>query len=53
MPLPGLRAGDATAFSFEYFAPGGVMDVAGDGASRLLAGAGALDLAGYRAWAKY
>ena len=51
MPLPGLRAGDATAFSFEYFAPGGVMDVAGSGAGGLLAGAGALDLAAYRAWA--
>ena len=51
MPLPGLRAGDATAFSFEYFAPGGVMAVAGNGAGGLLSGMGALDLAVYRAWA--
>ena len=49
MPLPGLRAGDATAFSFEYFAPGGVMSVAGEGVARLLSGAGAIELAAYRA----
>ena len=51
MPLPGLRAGDATAFSFEYFAPGGVMDVAAAEVGGLLARGAALDLSTYRAWA--
>ena len=51
MPLPGLTAGDETSFSFEYFAPGGVIDVAQGGAGGLLADAGAVDLAVYRAWA--
>jgi uncharacterized protein (UPF0210 family) len=51
MPLPGLRAGDATAFSFEYFAPGGVMDMAPGGAGGLLAGPASVELAAYRAWA--
>jgi uncharacterized protein (UPF0210 family) len=49
MPLPGMRAGEATAFGFEYFAPGGVMDVAGEGVSGLLVGGNTLDLAAYRA----
>lgn len=31
MPLPGLRAGDATSFDFEYFAPSRVMAVRGEG----------------------
>ena len=35
MPLPGLRAGDATAFDFEYFAPGRVMAVSGEAAGLL------------------
>ena len=49
MPLPGLRAGDATSFSFEYFAPSGVMSVAAAETGGLLAGAGAIELAAYRA----
>ena len=49
MPLPGLRANDPTVFSFEYFAPGGVMAVAGDGVTGLLAGKASLDFAPYYA----
>jgi uncharacterized protein (UPF0210 family) len=48
MPLPGLSAGDATAFDFEYFAPSRVMGVAGGGAAGLLAGDGDLSLGRYR-----
>ena len=51
MPLPGLRAGDATSFSFEYFAPGGVMRVPAGEVGRPMAGSGPVDLAVYRAWA--
>ncbi len=36
MPLPGLRAGDATSFDFEYFAPSAVMAVRGAGIGGLL-----------------
>jgi hypothetical protein len=36
MPLPGLRAGDATSFDFEYFAPSRVMAARGDGVGGLL-----------------
>ena len=36
MPLPGLRAGDATSFDFEYFAPSRVMAARGYGVDRLL-----------------
>ena len=48
MPLPGRGAGEATAFSFEYFAPGGVMRIAGEGVGGLLGGPGALALAANR-----
>ena len=51
MPLPGLRTGDVTAFSFEYFAPGGVMRVPAGEVGRPIAGSGPVDLAVYRAWA--
>ena len=33
MPVPGLRAGDVTAFEFEYFANGRVLDVKGAGSA--------------------
>ncbi len=46
MPLPGLSAGDATAFDFEYFAPGRVMAAGGD-VSGLLARPAALHLRPY------
>lgn len=36
MPLPGLRAGDATSFDFEYFAPSRVMAARGYGVDGLL-----------------
>lgn len=36
MPLPGLRAGDATSFDFEYFAPSRVMAARGFGVGGLL-----------------
>lgn len=49
MPLPGLRAGDPATFSFEYFAPGGVMRVAGTGVGGLLSGPGGLAFAPYHA----
>ena len=39
MPLPGLRAGEAASFGFEYFAPSGVMGVRGTGVGGLLASA--------------
>ena len=39
MPLPGLRAGEAASFDFEYFAPSGVMGVRGTGVGGLLASA--------------
>ncbi len=48
MPLPGLRAGDPTAFDFEYFAPGRVMPVTGEAAG-LLARPAALDFLRFRA----
>lgn len=48
MPLPGLHAGDPTDFSFEYFAPGRVMDVRGEGVRGLLSGEGRFDLLRYR-----
>ena len=48
MPLPGQRAGDDTAFSFEYFAPGRAMAVAGTGVGGLLGGRTALALAANR-----
>jgi uncharacterized protein (UPF0210 family) len=51
MPLPGLAAGDATSFSFEYFAPGGVMAVAAAETGGLMAQGERLRLATYRAWA--
>ena len=51
MPLPGLAAGDATSFSFEYFAPGGVMRVAAAEGGGLLSRDSTLDLSAYRAWA--
>jgi hypothetical protein len=51
MPLPGLAAGDETSFSFEYFAPGGVMRVPEGEVGRPIAGSGPVDLAAYRAWA--
>jgi hypothetical protein len=51
MPLPGLAAGDATSFSFEYFAPGGVMAVAAAETGGLVAQGERLRLATYRAWA--
>jgi len=49
MPLPGLTAGDPTAFSFEYFAAGRVMAVPGEGVGGLLVGRGALEFALYQA----
>ncbi len=49
MPLPGLAAGDPTAFSFEYFAPGRVMGVAGAGVAGLLAGPSTLGFTPYYA----
>ena len=52
MPLPGLAAGDATSFSFEYFAPGGVMRAPAGEVGRPIAGSGPVDLAAYRAWAR-
>lgn len=36
MPLPGLAAGDATSFDFEYFAPSRVMIVRGEGVGGLM-----------------
>lgn len=36
MPLPGLAAGDATSFDFEYFAPSRVMAVRGEGVGGLM-----------------
>ncbi|HOU40192.1 MAG TPA: DUF711 family protein [Promineifilum sp.] len=48
MPLPGHRAGDETAFSFEYFAPGRAMTVSGEGVGGLLGGRTALALAANR-----
>jgi uncharacterized protein (UPF0210 family) len=36
MPLPGLAAGDATSFDFEYFAPSRVIGIRRDGLSALL-----------------
>lgn len=36
MPLPGLQAGDAASFDFEYFAPGRVMATRGEGIGGLL-----------------
>ena len=44
MPLPGLVAGDPTAFDFEYFAPSRVMSVTGAGVGGIVAGSGALTL---------
>jgi uncharacterized protein (UPF0210 family) len=52
MPLPGLAAGDTTSFSFEYFAPGGVMRAPAGEVGRPIAGSGPVDLAAYRAWAR-
>jgi uncharacterized protein (UPF0210 family) len=49
MPLPGLRAGDATSFDFEYFAPSRVMAVPEGGVSGLLAARGAVNLQAYHA----
>jgi uncharacterized protein len=40
MPVPGLKAGDVTAFQFAYFANGRVLDVKGAGSSRLFDRAG-------------
>ena len=51
MPLPGLTAGEATSFSFEYFAPGGVMAVGAAEVGGLLSRGARLDLTTYRAWA--
>jgi uncharacterized protein (UPF0210 family) len=48
MPLPGLRAGDATSFDFEYFAPSRVMAARGDGVGGLLADSASLSIAPYR-----
>ena len=48
MPLPGLRAGDATSFDFEYFAPSRVMAVRGEGVGSLLSGSAALSMAANR-----
>ncbi len=48
MPLPGLRAGDATSFDFEYFAAGRVMAVRGTGPGGLLAQPGSLEIRPYR-----
>ncbi|MEZ4517172.1 MAG: DUF711 family protein [Chloroflexota bacterium] len=48
MPLPGLSAGDPTAFDFEYFAPSRVLDVPGGGVDGLLLGQSFLDLQRYR-----
>ena len=48
MPLPGRRASDETTFSFEYFAPGRAMPVAGEGVGGLLGGGAALALAANR-----
>jgi uncharacterized protein (UPF0210 family) len=42
MPLPGLVAGDETAFDFEYFASSRVMAVRGDGALSPLLGTDSL-----------
>ena len=39
MPLPGLRAGDAVSFDFEYFAPSRVMAVRDEGVGGLLTSA--------------
>jgi hypothetical protein len=38
MPLPGKKAGDAVAFDFEFFAPGGVLALPAAGLSRGLGG---------------
>ena len=48
MPLPGLVAGDATAFDFEYFAAGRVMAIRGAELSGPLAQPGALEIRPYR-----
>jgi len=37
MPIPGAKAGDLTAFDFEYFANGRVLDVKGLGSRGLFA----------------
>lgn len=47
MPLPGLVAGDAASFDFEYFAPGRVMAVQGMGLSGSLAQPGSLEIRPY------
>jgi len=38
MPIPGAKAGDRTAFDFEYFANGRILEVKGVGGGRLLTG---------------
>lgn len=48
MPLPGLQPGDSTRFSFEYFAPGRVMNIPDKGAAGLLQGQDAIRLEVYR-----
>ncbi|WP_374685957.1 DUF711 family protein, partial [Promineifilum sp.] len=48
MPLPGLSAGDPTAFSFEYFAASRAMGVARGEPAQLLKDSEELTLLSYR-----
>jgi uncharacterized protein (UPF0210 family) len=47
MPLPGLQSGEPARFSFEYFAPGGVMRIPGTGIAGLLKGQASLQIDAY------